>query len=107
MREALGSLPDTVEDLIDSLEDPRGEADIDGWAEALGATSDCAICSTTIIQPNSFAEAAVQHYETSEADADDVHEQIEAALRASGAETGGWGDGLLCAYHNEQVAKDD
>lgn len=107
MREALSSLPDTVEDLIGSLEDPRGEADIEGWAEALGASSDCAICSTTIIQPYSFAEAAVQHYETSEADADDVHEQIEAALRASGAETGGWGDGLLCAYHNEQAAKDD
>lgn len=106
-REALSSLPDTIEELIEDIEDPRGEADIEGWAEALGTTSDCGICSTTIIQPFSFAEAAVQHYEISEADDADVHERIEAALSASGVETGGWGDGLLCAYHNEQVAKDD
>lgn len=106
-REALSSLPDTIEDLIENIEDPHGEADIEGWAEALGATSECAICSTTIIQPFSFAEAAVQHYEIPEGDDVDVHERIEAALRASGAETGGWGDGSLCAYHNEQAAKDD
>lgn len=106
-REALSSLPDTVEDLIEGIEDPRGEADIEGWAEALGATSECAICSTTVIQPFSFAEAVVQHYEIPEGDDADIHERIEAALRASGAETGGWGDGSLCAYDNEQMAKND
>lgn len=106
-RELLSSLPDTVEELIEEIEDPRGEADIEGWAEALGATSECAICSTTVIQPFSFAEAAVQHYGVPEANDTDIHERVEAALRASGAETGGWGDGSLCAYHNEQAAKDD
>ena len=106
-RELLSSLPDTVEELIEEIEDPRGEADIEGWAEALGATSECAICSTTVIQPFSFAEAAVQHYGIPEESDTDIHERVEAALRASGAETGGWGDGPLCAYHNEQAAKDD
>ncbi len=45
--------------------------------------------------------------EKTEFDADDAHERIEMALRGSGVETGGWGDGSLCAYHNEQAAKDD
>ena len=107
MREALGSLPDTVEEFVERLEDPRGESDIELWAEVFGATNDCSICGTTVIQPFSFAEAAVQHYETSEVDDADVHERIEAALRASSAETGGWGDGSLCACHNEQTAKDE
>ena len=105
-REALSSLPDAVEKLIGAIEDPGSKADIDGWADALGATSDCAICSTTVIQPFSFAESAVQHYEIPGEHDADVHERIEAALRVSGAETGGWGDGSLCAYHNEQAAKD-
>ena len=107
MREALSSLPSTIEDLIEELEDPSGETDFEGWAQIFGATSDCAICSTTIIQPFSFAESAVQHYEVSEADADDAHERIETAIRSSELEIGGWGDGSLCAYHNDQAAKKD
>ena len=106
-REALSSLPDGFEELIKALEDPGSNADIAGWADALGATSDCAVCGTTVIQPFSFAESAVQHYEIPGEHDADVHERIEAALRASGEETGGWGDGSLCAYHNEQAAKDN
>ena len=106
-REALSSLPDSVEELIKALEDPGARADIDGWADALGATSDCAICSTNVIQPFSFAESAVQHYAIPGEHDADVHERIEAALRSSGAETGGWGDGSLCAHHNEQATKDN
>ena len=105
-REMLTSLPPTVEQLIEQLGDSGTEADVEGWAEALGATGECAICSITIIDPFSFAEAAVQHYELSDDVADVAHERIEAAIRASGVETGGWGDGSLCAYHNEQVSKD-
>ena len=63
MREALSSLPDVAEELIEAIEDPGCKADINGWADALGATSDCAICSTTVIHPFSFAESAVPHYE--------------------------------------------
>lgn len=108
-QEMLASLPPTIEELIERLEDPRAnvEDNIERWADALGATSECGICSTTIIQPFSFAEAAVQHYQLSESEVDDAHDRIESALRACGVETGGWGDGSLCAYHNEQAAKDD
>ena len=103
-REAASSLPETAEELIESLEDPRGEADIELWAEALGANSSCAICGTMVILSNSFAESAVHHYRISEAQADETHQQIEAALLTSGAETGGWGDGSLCSYHHEEGA---
>lgn len=105
-REVLSSLPDTIEGLIEALEDPQGEADIEGWAEALGATTNCAICTTTIISPFSFAEAAIEHYHDA-GDVDGAQARIEAALSASGVETGGWGEGSLCAYHHDQSAKDD
>lgn len=106
-REALSSLPETIDELLQELEDPRGEADVEGWAEALGATTNCAICGTTIIKPYSFAESAVEHYQVPEEAAANVHERIETAVSRSSAETGGWGDGSLCAYHNERAAKDD
>lgn len=107
MREMLSSLPDTIEDLIEELEDPRGTPAVETWAEALGAISACTTCDETIIQPFSFAEAAVEHYGVSEADADDIHERILDAVRSSGIEIGGYEEGNLCAYHNEQAAKDD
>ena len=46
----------------------------------------------------------MKHYEV---DDDDIRERIVAAITNSGVDTGGWGDGSLCAYHNEQSAKDD
>ena len=103
----LSSLPATLEDLIEELEDPRGEPAIETWAEALEATSACTTCGTTIVQPFSFAEAVVYHYGASEAEADDAHERIENAVRSSGVEIGGYEEGNLCAYHSEQVANDD
>ena len=106
-REALSSLPNTIEDLIEDLENPHGGSDIEEWAYALGATSDCAICGTTIIETSSFAEAAMQHYEVSDVDDADISERIETAIQSSGVETGGWGDGSLCAYHDEKVTRAD
>src|SRR5206468_3049912 len=87
-REALHSLPPTIDQLIEELKAPDGGAGIEEWAEALGVAHGCAICGTPIIDPYAFAEAAIQHYSA----ADDVHEEIEAAVRNSSAETGGWGD---------------
>jgi hypothetical protein len=106
-RELASELPNTIEELVAELESSSSEQDVEIWTKGLGATSDCGICSTTIIRPDTFAEAAVQHYEIPHEDADAVHERIENALRTSAVETGGWGDGSLCAYHNEMMAKDD
>src|SRR6516225_8898285 len=62
-REKLAELPATIEDLVEQLEGSGSGADIEGWAEALGATNACAICGTTIVDPSAFAEAALRHYE--------------------------------------------
>ena len=106
-REVLRSLPDTIEALIEALENPRTDTnEIELWARALGATNDCAVCGTTVTPSFSFAEAVVQYYEIDEDDADFM-EQIEDAVGRSGLESGGWGDGSLCAYHHEQQARND
>ena len=106
-REALGSLPDTIDELIESIENTQDETDIESWAEALDATSDCRVCSATVVDSYSFAESAVQHYEVPEDKGEELHQRIENALNNSGVDTGGWGDGSLCAYHNEQAARED
>jgi hypothetical protein len=107
--EALSSLPDTIEELVDALRDPEREDSFDilEWAKAFGATSECSICDATIVDAYSFAEAAIEHYAVSDEESADAQEGIERALRLSAVETGGWGDGSLCAYHNEVMAKDD
>ena len=105
-REMLSILPGTVDELLEELESPGAEADIEGWAGALDATNTCGICGTMIVDPFAFAEAALKHYDAADKDGT-LHERIETAVRRSSAETGGWGDGSLCAYHNEQMAKDD
>ncbi|MDE2717987.1 MAG: hypothetical protein OXI33_13395, partial [Chloroflexota bacterium] len=104
-REALCCLPDTVEELIEAIESPGFNADINVWADAVGASGNCAICGTTVIQSFSFAESVVRHYEVPADQDGDVLERIEVALVASGAETGGCGDGSLCSYDNEQMAR--
>jgi ppGpp synthetase/RelA/SpoT-type nucleotidyltranferase len=106
-REMLSSLPDTIEEFIEQLEDRQDEPDIAGWAEALGATDDCAICGTTIVHPDTFAEAVVHHYDVPESEADEVAQRLEGAIRNSGTETGGWDSSSLCAYHAERAQRDD
>jgi hypothetical protein len=100
-REALSALPPTIEHLIEDLK-ASGGADIEGWAEALGVTHGCAICGTPIVDPYALAEAVIQHYSA----ADDLHDDIETAIRNSPVETGGSGDGTYCAYHNNRLDKD-
>ena len=58
-----------------------------------------------LIRPPS-RKPQLEHYDISDDEAEDVRERIEAALRNSAVETGGWRDGSLCAYHNELGAKD-
>ncbi|MGH7356907.1 MAG: hypothetical protein ACRELS_20300 [Candidatus Rokuibacteriota bacterium] len=47
------------------------------------------------------------HYELPGKKKDEAVERLEQAIRNSGVEVGGWGGGSLCAYHNEQMSKDD
>ena len=103
--EMLSSLPETVEGFFEELKNPDlDDNDVERWADALGTTANCAICSTTVVQLWAFAEAIVHRYGLSDDDGD-VIERIVAAIEPTGLETGGWGNGSLCAYHNEQQAK--
>ena len=86
---------------------PSAEGNIEGWAEALEAKKECGVCSTSIVDASDFAEAALSHYRVPDDEADDIRNRINAAIRNSAVDSGGWGDGSLCAYHNEQMAKDD
>jgi hypothetical protein len=105
-REMLANLPSTIDQLIEQLESSSSDADIEGWADALEATHACAICGTRIVDPCAFAEVALRHYDAADEDGE-LQNRIETAIRRSSTETGGWGDGSLCAYHNEQASKDD
>jgi hypothetical protein len=106
-REMLSSLPDTIDELIEQLEDRQEGPDITGWAAAFGATDECAVCGTTIVRPDAFAEAAVQHYGLSDAETAGMEERIQNAIRSSDAEIGGWDTSSLCSYHADQASRDD
>jgi ppGpp synthetase/RelA/SpoT-type nucleotidyltranferase len=106
-REALRELPDTIDELLTSLESTDGEASIESLADAMRATSKCSICGATITNAESLAEAVVDHYDLKDPEATEVSERIEAAVRDSGVEVGDWDDPSLCAYHGHQVSKDD
>jgi ppGpp synthetase/RelA/SpoT-type nucleotidyltranferase len=104
-REMMADLPDKFDDLLEQLESPGEAVDIEGWAEALETTNRCNICGTKIVDPYAFAEAALSHYDAGDENGN-LHERIETAIRRSSTETGGRGDGSLCAYHNEGILKD-
>ncbi|MBX5086732.1 hypothetical protein HJB56_28825 [Rhizobium lentis] len=107
-REMLSLLPATAEDLIEELEDPRGETDILSLASALGAANGCGYCSTPVVDPYTFAEAATRHYGLSGDEADETFERIEQALLSSGVDTGGPdGDPSVCSSCAHRLAKDD
>jgi ppGpp synthetase/RelA/SpoT-type nucleotidyltranferase len=96
-REALADLPANIDELMEQLEGAGGAAGVESWAETLGATHDCAICGTTIVESFAFAEAILHHYGVADERGDDLHQRIETAILQSTTETGGWGDGSLCA----------
>lgn len=101
-REALSSLPDTIEEFLETIEDHDGGARIYEWSAAFGTTNGCATCSAKVVDAWAFGEAAIRHYDTDEA----VMERIEGAVFRSDVDTGGDGDGSLCAYHDNAMISD-
>ena len=107
IREMLSELPDTVDEFIESIGSLGEGFSIERWAGALGATCECSVCSTTIVNAYGFAEALIQHYQVLEEREERVLDQIVQAIGQSGVEIGGWGDTSLCAYHHETLRKED
>ncbi|MGH6922848.1 MAG: GTP pyrophosphokinase [Propylenella sp.] len=105
-REMQAELPATVEELIEDIEDLRQETDIMLLADALGVKDECAYCHAAIVDPYSFAEAAVQHYELSGDEADEVFERIEQAIMGSGVDVGGPDSSSVCSHCADKLAKD-
>jgi ppGpp synthetase/RelA/SpoT-type nucleotidyltranferase len=109
--EVMSGVPDSWEELAEWIEAPPKDGDIDHdiheWANALNASDGCGICGTGIVDAEALAEALANHYGLSGKERDKAVERLEQAIRNSGVEVGGWGSGSLCAYHNEQMSKDD
>ena len=97
-RELLSELPDTVEQLIEEIDDPRGGQDVTLLAAALGATDNCPYCNATVVDPFGFAEAAMYHYRLSGDEADRTCERIQDAVFGSTADTGGLGAHDACSH---------
>jgi ppGpp synthetase/RelA/SpoT-type nucleotidyltranferase len=102
-REMLSGLPESADDLIEALDDPRDEPDLVGMADVLGATHRCARCGCGLVDPYALAEAVARHYELSDAESVHVTERIEKAVWDSGAD----GEEGYCHYCAHHMARDD
>ena len=105
-REALASIPNTVQEFIEELSSTASDAEIVEWATALEAKETCVVCGVSIVQAISLAEAAVQHYSVPSKDVDVISEQILSAIWSSGIEHSDEGESGLCMYCSSQSAKD-
>lgn len=106
-RELLAELPATVGELIEDLESTRDDDRIRLYAQALGIDDECACCSTGIIDPYSFAEAATTHYELDDPEATDAADRMQSAIARSGVDVGGLSDSSLCSRCADYMAKSD
>lgn len=94
-REVLGELPSSYDEFVEQLR--MGETDMKHVAEALGATTRCAICRETIVNGGTLLEAISEYYEV-DTDYDLLGYFDEGQYR---------GGHSLCSYHAYQVDKDD
>lgn len=92
--EILAQLPETIDEFCDEI----GSLNIEEIAEACGIADSCAICGTTIVDPDSFAHEVAAHYDVDDSSA------IFSRLMDVDAE---WSDGGLCSYHAHQQEKDE
>lgn len=106
--EVLSELPETLDELVEEITAAMsGESYWEGLAyevaREFGALNHC-FCSASIIDPEAFAEGALEHYGL---DGGDYHGELEAALGSSGFEIGTMDSSHTCAYHAYVLSKDD
>lgn len=92
------------------------------WAAGVGAAYECGVCGNECVEPEALTAALVEHWKESSPDGDDdedeeddepfneetVHQETFNEIINSGVECGDiWGTSKLCAYHANQMAKDD
>jgi hypothetical protein len=86
--------------------DDDPDADIESWASALGASSACSMCGTTIVNPDRLASAAARYYDTKGRRSRSLRERVKSVARASGLETGSWETSSLCSHCSYVLSKD-
>jgi ppGpp synthetase/RelA/SpoT-type nucleotidyltranferase len=108
--EAMASVPQP-EDMLSELEQPAKDEDpeynLETWASGLGATSRCALCGTTIVDPDDFVDAAVRFYRLRGRKAEQTRERLRDAAQSLAIETGSWDNPSLCGYCSNMLNKDD
>ena len=97
-RELLSGLPATAEQLIDEIDDPRGETDVALISAALGVADNCTYCNATVVDPVGLSEAAIHHYGLSGDEADRACERIQESVVRSSVDIGGFDDPNACSY---------
>lgn len=98
-REMLASLPETLDEFLD---DYTGNLSLEELAGLLGATTECAVCGTAIVDADAFAEEVARHYKLDEPD-----DRVRDLVLSSGVETGDFDNSSLCSYHGHVMSKDD
>ena len=96
-RELLSELPDTAEQLIDEIGDPRRETDVTLLAAAFGVADHCPYCNATIADPFGFSEATMYHYGLTGTEADQACERIQEAVLGSDVDVGAFGGPDACS----------
>jgi hypothetical protein len=107
-REALSSMPQSVEGLEryihNALDDGDPRYDIIEWSQALGASSACSLCGTTLIDEQGFADAFIKRLKIKGSKAERVRDRIIDLASLCGIESGG--SSGLCSYCAYQMEKD-
>jgi len=97
--EVLSELPSSYDDFVKQLK--MGEVDMEHVAEALGATTKCAICSKSVVKEDFFLEVISEHYKV------DTDYGLGGYLTETTSSIAGIEGVSLCAYHACQASKDD
>ncbi len=93
--EVLRQLPDTVDAFMEQVQNES--LSVEEIAEAWEIADSCAICGTTIVEPDTFAAEVADYYGV-----DDYSEIFSELIRLAA----GWGEDGLCSYHAYYAEKD-
>lgn len=98
------SMPESMEKLIEELS-PKTKDDlidqhllVGRLARRFGATHECIICGTAIVDVEDLVEEISTYYEK---DDQKFQDKLAKIISNSGVETGGFDNSSLCAYHEE------
>ncbi|MBZ5525569.1 MAG: RelA/SpoT domain-containing protein, partial [Acidobacteriia bacterium] len=106
-REVLSEVPGDIDSferhIHDALDDGDLTFDLTHWAQALGASSSCALCGTALVDGQALADAMVKRLKMKGSKAERTRGRITRLVTNSGVESGD-SSGLCsgCAYRMEK-----